>query len=243
LPDLPAVARRGGGLAALALLLGTAACRIGTNIPEQAPPALELAEALSVSSALLQSTLLNSLYSTNHVSFMHSDAANALHSHPVTGPYVHEFEIRAGPLASHHNLINFDLTLSSSCLAGGSVQMEAAVTGEGNPAVQTGQVHYTMVQTHSDCVVEVPGTGGVQFVLNSAPYLSVEAHATNDGAGDAQLYGTLSGSIAWEAASKAGVCPVELAFSGSGASIDEIAEVSLSGSVCELTIDASIPQG
>ena len=242
MPDLPAVARRGGGLAALALFLGTASCRIGTNLPEQAPPALELAEALGVSYALLQSTLSNSLYSTNHVSFLHAHGENTLHVHAVSGPYVHDFEIASAPLGSHHNLISFDITLTAGCTAGGSVLMEARVTGEGNPAVQTGQVHYTMVQTHSDCVVEVPGTGGAQLVLNSAPYLSVEAHATNDGAGDAQLYGTLSGSIAWEAAAKAGICPVELVFSGSGASIDEIAEVSLSGSVCELTIDTSIPQ-
>ena len=233
MPDLRAVARRGGGLAALALLLGTASCRIGTKITEQARPALELAEALSVSSSPLQSTLLNSLYSTNHVSFMHSDAANVLQAHAVTRPYVHEFEMRTGPLASRHNLISFDLTLSSSCLAGGLVQMQAAVTGEGNRAAQIAQVHYTMVPAHSDCVVEVLGTGGVQPVLNSAPYLSVEAHARNDGAGDAQLYGTLSGS-------NAGGYPIELAFSASGASIDE---VSLSGSVGELTIDASRPQG
>jgi hypothetical protein len=86
-----------------------------------------------------------------------------------------------------------------------------------------------MVPARSDCVVEVLGTGGVQPVLNSAPYLSVEAHARNDGAGD----GTLSSS-------NAGGYPIELAFSASGASIDE---VSLSGSVGELTIDASRPQG
>lgn len=229
--------RVGGGPTALALVCALAGCRVGTDLPGAQPTTLEAAEAGLVTAELLDVTLANSVFSANHVAFTHSHGVEAPHTHPVQGPYVHELEISDGPLPSHHNLFEFDLTIESPCSLGGSVLVEAAITGEGNPAVQPGSVHYMMVQTHQGCSVAF---GDAEYVLSASPYLEVEAHAVNDGTGTVTVYGSLVGSIGWQAEAKGGTCALDLAYTTSAASLDEITEVSVTGTFCDLAIETPV---
>jgi hypothetical protein len=89
--------------ASAALLLTLTACRIGTDVPADELPELEVSEASDVAATLLLSTLQNSVFSTNHISFVHAHGAAVLHGHPVEGPYIHDLVVD-GPLFGHHNL-------------------------------------------------------------------------------------------------------------------------------------------
>lgn len=216
----------------VALALGSAACRVGTNLPVEEPAALVAEEATAISNALLAPALANSVFSTNHVSFTHQHGTQSVHEHAVAGPWIHERTDDEGPLLSHHNLFQFDLTVEPECGAGGSLLMEAAVTGEGNPAVEVGSVHYVMIQTPQDCTLPLAQVG--EFFLNASPYLSVEAHAVNDGSGTVRINGIIEGGVAWQAESKAGSCLIELVWEGSGPALDQIQSVAVSGSFCDL---------
>ncbi len=229
----------GGSLMTLALLLFLSGCRIGTDLPGDAPAELMPVEAIEVSSRLLNLTLENSVFSSNHVAFAHTHNGLAAHVHPVSGPFVHELRLREAPLLSHHNFFQFDLVLESPCESGGTVQTEAAISGQGNPAIQPGAVHYIIVQTHTDCALLLAESGSTRLVIDAAPYLTIEAHATNDGT-STELYGTIVGGLAWEAETKAGTCELDLAYSAGGTTLDEIAEITLTGTFCDLEVEATV---
>jgi hypothetical protein len=216
----------------VAATTGSAACRVGTSLPVEEPAELVADEATAISNALLAPALTNSIFSANHVSFMHQHGVQSIHEHPVAGPWIHERTDEEGPLLSHHNLFQFDLTVEPECGAGGSLLMEAAVTGEGNPAVGVGAVHYVMIQTPQGCALPLAQVG--EFFLNASPYLTVEAHAVNDGSGTVTIHGIMEGGVAWQAENKAGSCLVELIWEGAGPSLDEIEVVAVSGSFCNL---------
>jgi len=99
-----------------------------------------------------------------------------------------------------------------------------------------------MIQTHTDCVIPLSDGSGEDFVLNASPYLTVEAHATN-GAGVVTVFGTIEGQIAWEGDAKGGVCEMELDYSATGASMDEITEIPVTGTFCDLdvAVDVAVP--
>jgi hypothetical protein len=239
LPGMSPMNRIPAYAVALLLVATASSCRIGTDVPADEMPELELTEAEDVISEVLVSSLQNSILSANHVSFAHSHGATTLHSHPVSGPYIHDLVVD-GPQLGHHNLFEFDLVLDTPCSVGGSVLIEAAVTGEGNPAVQPGSVHYIMIQTHADCVIPLSDGSGEDFILNASPYLTVEAHATN-AAGVLSLFGSIEGDIAWEGDAKGGVCEMKLDYSATGASMDEITEIPVTGTFCDLDLDVAVP--
>ena len=230
---------RGGGQSVLALVVLTA-CRVGTDLPTEDPVALELAEAEQVAAALLDVTLENSVFSANHVTFMHAHGDEGPHAHPVQGPYVHELDIVEDLFPSHHNLFDFELSVESPCSQGGSVLVEAVITGEGNPAVEVGAVHYTMIQTHQGCSLTLDESDDLPLVLNASPYLEAEAHATNDGA-TATLFGSFAGALGWQAEAKGGSCELDLSYEGNGPTLSDITEAAVTGTFCGLTIDTTIP--
>ena len=229
----------GGSLMTLALLLFLGGCRIGTDLPGDMPAELMPVEAIEVSAQLLDLTLANSVFSSNHVGFAHTHNGLAAHVHPISGPFVHELQLRETPLLSHNNFFQFDLVLDSPCESGGTVQTEAAISGEGNPAIQPGAVHYVIVQTHSDCALILAESGSTRLVIDAAPYLTIEAHATNDVA-SSEVYGTIVGGLAWEAETKAGTCELDLAYSGAGPTLEEVAEITLTGTFCDLEIETTL---
>ena len=229
----------GGSLVTLALLLVLGGCRVGTDLPGDTPAELMPVEAIEVSSQLLGVTLANSIFSSNHVGFAHTHNGLAAHVHPISGPFVHELRLREAPLLSHHNFFQFDLVLETPCESGGTVQTEAAIAGEGNPAIQPGSVHYIIVQTHSDCALILEESGSTRLVIDAAPYLSIEAHATNDGT-STEVYGTIVGGLAWEAETKAGTCELDLAYSAGGTTLDEITEITLTGTFCDLEVQTTV---
>ena len=63
---------------------------------------------------------------------------------------------------------------------------------------------------------------------------------SNDGAGSAEISGTLVGGTAWEAQAKAGECLIDLAFAGSAATVGEISEVTVTGTVCEIDVGGTL---
>lgn len=209
----------------------TTACRVGTSLPVEEVDALVFEEAQAMTAALLMPALENTIFSANHASFTHQHGASAIHEHPVSGPWSHDRIDDDGPLLSHHNLYTFDLTVEPDCSAGGSLLLEAAVTGEGNPSVEAGVVHYVIIQTPSECALPLAEVG--DFVVDASPYLTLEAHATNDGT-TTRIYGLVEGGISWQAESKAGTCQIDLEWEGTGASMDEITAVQISGDFCDL---------
>ncbi len=211
-------------------------CRVGTDLPAVEPAELEVEEAIALSEALVTPTLANTVFSTNHVSFAHSHSDLGVHSHPVSGPWVHTTGDPDGPQLGHHNLFEIDVTVEPDCASGGSVILEAQVTGEGNPGIEVGAVHYVMIQTHAQCTLDL---GESVFVVDGAPYLTVEAHAVNNGT-TTTVTGLLEGAVAWQAEAKAGTCTVEASFAGAAPSLDELTAVTLTGSVCGFEIEAEI---
>ena len=219
----------------LAVAFVVSGCRIGTDVPGEEPAELEMREAEAIVAALVSPTLENTVFSTNHASFVHEHGEAGLHSHPTTGPWVHE-EGDDGPYLGHHNLFVFNLVLEPECSGGGSVLFEAEVTGEGNPAVEPGVVHYVMVQTHTACAIAV--AGGETFLIEAAPYLTVESHATNSG-GTSRIYGSIVGSLSWQAEAKGGSCSIDVAWDVSAPALSELDVVPITGSFCELDIDTA----
>lgn len=184
-----------------------------------------------MAAALLLPALENSVFSENHASFTHQHGAQPIHEHPVSGPWVHERADGDGPLLSHHNLYTFDLTVEPECAAGGSLLIEAAVSGEGNPSVEAGFVDYVIIQTPSECAQPLAAFG--EFVVDASPYLTIEASARN-ASGTARIHGTVEGGIEWQAEAKAGTCQVDLTWEGTAASMAEIGSVDVAGGMCGL---------
>lgn len=210
---------------------GSAGCRVGTSLPAEQPDELLFEEAQAITAALLLPALENSIFSSNHVSFTHQHGVQKVHQHPVTGPFVHDRADGDGPLLSHHNLYEFDLTVEPACSAGGSLLLEAAVTGEGDPALGVGSVHYVMIQTPQECSLPPAQVG--EFLVDASPYLTIEAHAINDGT-TTRIYGIVEGGISWQAEAKAGSCEIDLTWEGSGDSMDEITSAIVTGDFCDL---------
>ncbi|MEM7415714.1 MAG: hypothetical protein AAF389_09485 [Gemmatimonadota bacterium] len=192
-------------------------------------------EGASMAVGLVAATLTHSVFSENHTSFQHEHGVSGLHSHPMSGPWVHTSPEDDGPALGHHNLFEIDLSIEPDCPGGGSVLYEAQITGEGDPRVENGVVHYVMLQMHQACVMPIEGD---DFLLEAAPYLTVESHATN-AAGTARLYGSVQGSLAWQAESKGGSCAIDLGWDESGASLDDIGSLQVSGTMCG--VDFSTP--
>lgn len=186
--------------------------------------------------ALVAATLTHSVFSDNHTSFVHEHGVSGLHAHPMSGPWVHASPEDDGPALSHHNLFEIDVSVEPECPGGGSVLLEAQVTGEGDPTVGNGVVHYVMLQMHQACVMLVEGE---DFLLDAAPYLTVESHGTNNATG-ARLYGSVQGSLAWQAEAKGGSCAIELEWDEAAASMDEIGSVSVGGTMCGLEVTTTV---
>jgi len=227
------------GFTALALTVVLGGCRVGTDLPGSEPVELEMNEAVEVTTAVLDATLQNSVYSDAHAAFTHQHGTAALHEHPITGPFVHDGGVLDGPALSHHNQYVFDLSTEVACALGGSVLMESEITGEGDPRLGIGRVQYTTVQTHNACAVSIGA--GAEFVLDAAPYLTAEAFATNDGT-VAQVYGSLLGGVSWDAEAKAGTCEVDLQYTGSAVGMPEIEMLRVTGTFCGMEIDANVPR-
>lgn len=211
-------------------------CRVGTDLPADPPPEIEVSEAEAVVAALMAPTLANTVFSQNHASFQHAHGEEGLHSHPVEGPWLHDGG-GEGPLMSHHNLFTFDLVLEPNCGEGGTVLLEAAVTGEGNPAVEVGTVHYVGIQTHDECVIS---TGqGTAFLLRAAPYLEVESHASNDGT-TTRVFGSIVGTLGWQAEAKGGTCPIDIGWDAAAATLATIESIPIAGSFCAKTVALTV---
>lgn len=233
--------RSSGGAALLSAgLLLFAACRIGTELPGDEAGSLELAEAEGIASALVRAALEPTVFSDQQAAFTHSHGTVATHTHPVAGPYLHDVEIVDGPLPSHHNLFSVELAVDVPCDAGGSLLLEAAATGEGNPLVQLGKVDYELGQSPVDCVLVLADAGDARMALESPPYVTGTAHAEYAGVASAVVSAALTGGIAWEGEAKAGECAIDLQLEATGPSVLEITEVPVTGTVCDLAIDLSV---
>lgn len=223
---------------ALALVLGVGACRIGTDLPTEDVGELETDEALGITTELLMAVVQNTVFSEAQTLFYHAHGPHGLHSHRIEGPYTHDSEADGGPLPSSHNLFNIDLSFNVACTGGGSVLVEAAAVGEGNPLIQRGFIDYEWGLDHQECGFDA---GGELIVLSTPPYVIGMARSEFDGAQLAEISGTLTGGIRWEAEAKAGECEMELAFAATGTSLEAITEIPVTGSFCGLPVDESIP--
>lgn len=228
--------------AATAIAVSTfSACRIGTDLKEEEQGTLLLDEARTISAAYIRTTVENTVLSPVQAVFYHSHGpplqpAATLHSHPRAGPFVHEGT--PGPLPSGHNLFNEDFSFDLTCAAGGTLVLAAAAVGEGNPLIQQGFIDYEIGHDPLECAILVDG--GDRIVLRAPPYVTGAAHVSNDGAGSAEISGTLVGGTAWEAQAKAGECLIDLAFAGSAATVGEISEVTVTGTVCEIDVGGTL---
>lgn len=237
---MPAIVHRSRGLTALAMIvsLSVTACRVGTDLPSEEQDTLEPAEALGIATSLVRATVQNTVFSPAQALFYHSHGPAGRHSHPIVGPFVHDLGVEYGPFPSSHNLFNTDFSFDLSCESGGTLLLEAAGVGEGNPLIQRGFIDYQWGHDHEDCGIVL--ADGQRFVLDAPPYITGEAHVTYDGVDSAEISGVLTGGIAWEAETKSGECEVELTFSGSAATVREIVEVLLIGTFCDLDINATV---
>jgi hypothetical protein len=234
--------RRLSPIALTAALVSAAACRVGTDLPADEPDQLEQLEAEAIVGTLVLNSLESTVFSEGQVAFTHSHGPLGAHSHPIGGPFVHDFEIVSGPLPSGHNLFNVDFAYDLPCAGGGSLFLEAAAVGEGNPLTQPGFVDYELGHELRECVVEVEELDWAQILITTPPYVTGQASVRFDGASDAQVTGFLEGGLAWEGESKAGSCDLSLTFEAVGTSVLGIDQIPVTGTFCELEIERSYPR-
>jgi hypothetical protein len=229
----------------LAIGAGTAlavtACRVGTDVEPAEPDVLEQAEAEAVLGALVLVSLERTVFSDQQVLFTHAHGPLGVHAHPIGGPFTHGSGI-PGPLPSGHNLFNADFEHDVPCAGGGSLFLEAAAVGEGNPLTQKGFIDYQMGHELRECVVEVEALGGARLLLTTPPYVTGEASVRYDGASQAEIDGFLEGGFGWEGAAKAGACDLSVDFSAAGTTVLAIDQIQVTGTVCDFEVDRSYPR-
>jgi len=220
-------------------LLASTSCRVGTDLPVEEPDDLELAEAEAIVEALIMASLENTVFSQEQVLFYHAHGPQGAHTHPITGPFTHDFEFESGPLPSSHNLFNVDFAEQVPCGGGGATLLEAAAMGEGNPLMQRGFVDYQLGHSMEGCVVLVASSGD-EILLSNPPYVTGEASVRYDGGSIGEISGFLTGGVAWEGESKAGVCDLTLDFSAVGPTVLEIVDIPVTGSICDFEVDMTV---
>lgn len=236
---VPAVRNALGLALAGTTLLASGGCRVGTDLPVEEPGDLEQAEAEAIVETLVLTSLENTVFSQEQVLFYHAHGPQGAHTHPITGPFTHDFEFESGPLPSSHNLFNVDFAEQVPCGGGGATLLEAAAVGEGNPLMQRGFVDYQLGHSMEECVVVVTNSGD-ELLLSNPPYVTGEASVRYDGGSLGEITGFLTGGIGWEGESKAGECDLTLDFMATGPTVLEIVDIPVTGTVCDFEIDVIV---
>ena len=128
-----------------------------------------------------------------------------------------------------------DLTVS--CPGGGGIAVHATLAYDVDSQTNAGTVDYSMTQAHAGCVVT--SDGGVTFTLDGAPNVSVDLLAESDGLGSSSFFGSLDGAVDWSTDGRHGRCSISVEFSGSQNTELQTGEFSLSGSVCQVSIQTA----
>lgn len=144
-----------------------------------------------------------------------------------------------GPLAAP---IAFENTseFSTGCPQGGTVAIQATISGTVDNETGAIDSDLAVVQTHSSCQVSGGQTGTV-YTLDGAPDLAISMTVTTSPqAGTFNVTGAFDGAVSWAADGRSGTCTMDLDVTSTGNTLSASGSNTVSGSVCGIAVSSTI---
>lgn len=135
--------------------------------------------------------------------------------------------------------VSEQLTFESNCPVSGTVESTVAFAGQFDGRTGVADLEFNVVQTHSECLIQgvVEGTS---ITMNGAPTSSGGFILSVQAGGSYEVNGTIQGAFSWVSGARAGACPYQMNFAGTGTGLDELAAFNLQGAVCGIPIVRSV---
>lgn len=135
--------------------------------------------------------------------------------------------------------VSEQVTFVTNCPVSGSVESTVAFAGQFDGRTGVADLEFNVVQAHSDCLIQgvVEGTS---ITLNGAPTSSGGFILSVATGGSYEVNGTIQGQFGWVSGARAGACPYQMNFAGTGTGLDELAVFNLQGAVCGIPIVRSV---
>jgi hypothetical protein len=130
-----------------------------------------------------------------------------------------------------------DVSFTTECLLGGTVDIDGSVQASGDDETGEGRIELSVTQNHRGCMVEADN--GVVFTFDGAPALSLDLAIQSDGDSELGWSGTVAGAVDWATEEREGRCTIALAFAGSISEVEQAIEISVEGQVCRQAVEIS----